>query len=192
MVKDNSQDNAQDSLWRQVIKSVNPLAPNKRAFYTRLTRGASTSATKQKTAAPLKFPFKSPSKPPLNPSSKPSPKPPAQKPILQKLDPNELRRVAKRNEPLRLRLDLHGQTLAQAKPQLQQFISSAWGAGHKYVLVITGKGVRGQGALRREVPIWLAESDLAALVVGYELARSADGGDGAFYVRLRKFPLNKN
>jgi len=65
------------------------------------------------------------------------------------------------------------------------------------VLVITGKGAPPQaptsfyeeeerGVLRNAVPRWLAEPDLAPLVVSFAPAPRPLGGDGALYVRLRK------
>jgi DNA-nicking Smr family endonuclease len=55
------------------------------------------------------------------------------------------------------------------------------------VLVVTGKGAgEGGGILRRSLPEWLSEPDLAASVVACLPARPEDGGAGAFYVRLAK------
>ena len=57
------------------------------------------------------------------------------------------------------------------------------------MLVITGKGGRGQaerGVLRRQVPHWLALPEFRDLVIGFEDAHIAHGGEGALYVRLRR------
>jgi DNA-nicking Smr family endonuclease len=43
-----------------------------------------------------------------------------------------------------------------------------------------------RGVLRRQVPLWLALPDLRSLVVGFEEAHVAHGGEGALYVRLRR------
>jgi DNA-nicking Smr family endonuclease len=66
-------------------------------------------------------------------------------------------------------------------------------AGHKVVLVITGKGggpgyayMDERGILRRMVPQWLAMPDVRHLVVGYEEAHTTHGGSGALYVRIRR------
>ena len=58
------------------------------------------------------------------------------------------------------------------------------------VLVITGKGTRGgdfeRGVLRRQIPFWLRSPQLRDAVLGFETAGPAHGGDGAFYVLLRR------
>lgn len=92
------------------------------------------------------------------------------------------------------RIDLHGLTLASAKSELTGFILSARAAGHRLVLVITGKG-RGDlgplpvraGALRHEVPHWLHMPPLAGAVLQVVPAHVRHGGGGAYYVYLRRF-----
>jgi DNA-nicking Smr family endonuclease len=58
------------------------------------------------------------------------------------------------------------------------------------LLVITGKGTRSaeeeRGVLRRQVPLWLRSPQLRETVLGFETAGPAHGGEGAFYVRLRR------
>jgi DNA-nicking Smr family endonuclease len=36
------------------------------------------------------------------------------------------------------------------------------------------------------LPIWLSEPNLAPLVAGWDVAAQGHGGDGAFYLRLRR------
>ena len=91
------------------------------------------------------------------------------------------------------RLDLHGMTLAAAQPRLMQFILSCHGNGLRLVLVITGKG-RGDhgplptrpGALRHQVPHWLHSPPLSAVVQQVDAAPFRHGGEGAYYVYLRR------
>jgi DNA-nicking Smr family endonuclease len=40
--------------------------------------------------------------------------------------------------------------------------------------------------LRRQVPLWLGLPELRDVVVGFEEAHIAHGGEGALYVRLRR------
>ena len=67
------------------------------------------------------------------------------------------------------------------------------------MLVITGKGgeepadalgslmgERQRGVIRRNVPHWLEEPDLRAVVLSYTQASPRHGGAGALYVQLRK------
>lgn len=88
---------------------------------------------------------------------------------------------------------------ADAHDSLVAFLNRAFANGYRTVLVITGKGVaddgrrdhdhdldRGpRGVLKRNVPRWLAEPDLARLVVSYTEAHVRHGGGGALYIHLK-------
>ena len=78
---------------------------------------------------------------------------------------------------------------------------SCHGRGLRWVLVITGKGSRRSrdddsvgfsiggsepGVLKRNVPMWLAEPELRAIVVSFATAAIPHGGEGALYIQLRK------
>ena len=80
------------------------------------------------------------------------------------------------------KLDLHGYRVEPAYRALQRFLMRAHGMGQRVVLVVTGKG----GALRDSFPRWLGESEFRNLVVGISAAHAKHGGDGAFYVALKK------
>jgi DNA-nicking Smr family endonuclease len=80
------------------------------------------------------------------------------------------------------RLDLHGHTQDAAYNALSRFLARAQDAGHRTVLVITGKS----GVLRGQVPRWLNAAPNRSRVLSFAQARSADGGAGALYVLLKK------
>lgn len=93
------------------------------------------------------------------------------------------------------RIDLHGMTLSQAHPALIGFISSAYAANRRLVLVITGKGkVRDDydpvparfGILRHQVPQWLSLPPIGQMVMQAIPAHLKHGGHGAYYVYLRR------
>ncbi|MDQ7261727.1 Smr/MutS family protein [Paracoccus sp. PS-1] len=93
------------------------------------------------------------------------------------------------------RIDLHGMTLAVAQPVLTRFILQARADGRRLVLVITGKGREGgpdaplpvrPGALRHNVPHWLHMPPLNAAVLQVRPAHRRHGGEGAYYVYLRR------
>jgi DNA-nicking Smr family endonuclease len=80
------------------------------------------------------------------------------------------------------RLDLHGLTQDDAYRALLGFLIRAQTDGQKLVLVITGKG----GVLRSQLPLWLGQPDMRALVGGINQAHVKHGGAGAFYVLLKQ------
>jgi DNA-nicking Smr family endonuclease len=81
---------------------------------------------------------------------------------------------------------------------LMVFLQRAQSEGHRYVLVITGKGnakrrddettswADGAGVLKRAVPHWLEEPAFRQLVVGFGPAHVRHGGGGALYIRMRR------
>ncbi|MBT8153610.1 Smr/MutS family protein [Epibacterium ulvae] len=93
------------------------------------------------------------------------------------------------------KLDLHGMRIDTAHPSLTRFILSAQASGKRLVLVITGKGKDRdepgpmpvpRGVLRHKVPQWLALPPLAQAVLQVTPAHLSHGGDGAYYVYLRR------
>ncbi|HLG90255.1 MAG TPA: Smr/MutS family protein [Alphaproteobacteria bacterium] len=86
------------------------------------------------------------------------------------------------------RIDLHGMTQSEAFGALLGFVESSARAGRRALLVITGKGAVGQGGgvLRRSLPGWLASSPLARRILTVTPAHARHGGDGAYYVLLRR------
>ena len=93
------------------------------------------------------------------------------------------------------RIDLHGMTLDRAHPALNRFILTAQASGKRLVLVITGKGKHRDdggpiptkfGVLRHQVPQWLRMAPLAGLVMQVSESHIRHGGQGAYYVYLRR------
>lgn len=93
------------------------------------------------------------------------------------------------------RLDLHGLTSDRAHAVLTGFVLRAHDAGHRLVLVITGKGrppgedsltPHRHGVLRHSLPHWLAAPPLASCILQILPAHRSHGGGGAYYVYLRR------
>ncbi len=126
--------------------------------------------------------------------TKPRPRGPVPEPMPVQVDragtPGVDRRTAERLRrgllPIEGRIDLHGMDQAQAHIALAGFITHHWKLGARCVLVITGKGTRGEGVLKRAVPRWLTDPPLAARVLSFGQARPGDGGAGALYILLRR------
>jgi DNA-nicking Smr family endonuclease len=165
-------------LWETVTRSVKPL--RKRAPKVVL------DVADQMPPAP-----RGPRKIAVKSASLPPPTKPVALPPLSSLDRRTKQKIARGKREIDGRIDLHGHTQQEAHAALLRFLRSAQGKGGKVVLVITGKGVRGEhgrerGVLRRQVPLWLALPEFRELVVGFDEAAIGHGGEGALYVRLRK------
>ena len=128
-------------------------------------------------------------------------------PELAAFDRKNARRLRDGRIEIEGRVDLHGMRQDEAHGALVRFLVSAQGQGKKWVLVITGKGAprrtgwfgddgepaggsdpvsSSRGIIRRNVPRWLQEPQLRAVVVSHTTAAPQHGGEGAMYVELRK------
>ena len=131
----------------------------------------------------------------------PVPKPPSVPSVVDGFDRKRLKRIATGRIEIEGRLDLHGLREAEAHMQLRGFLRQAQAQGRRTVLIITGKGRidddptapfdfgadrTPRGVLKRNVPRWLSEPDLAGLVVSFATAHARHGGEGALYVHLRR------
>ncbi len=124
-----------------------------------------------------------------NRSEAPAPARPGAPPSLALLGRRMRRNLARRKHDIDARLDLHGLTQSEAHAALLRFLRDASAREAKLVLVITGKGGRGEserGVLKRQVPQWLALPEFRTFVIGFEAAGVRHGGEGALYVRLRR------
>ena len=81
--------------------------------------------------------------------------------------------------PIEEEIDLHGMTVDEALPKVDEFLHGAYEAGLYRVWVIHGKGT---GILRREVKNFLRKHPL---VSSQRTAESNSGGMGATEVELR-------
>ena len=179
--------NAGAAAWQRLTASTKPLARESRNRYV---------ATPSPQGAALRAKAKIKTK--VKGSSNADPPPPPTKLPLSTatggtgaapqsaLMPRTRRRLARGTLPIEARLDLHGLSLAEAERALSAFVAQARGQGHAWLLVITGKGVRGEGKLRRALPEWLDRGALAGQIVEYGPSAPNHGGDGAFYLRVRR------
>jgi len=169
------------TLWHAVAKTTKPLK-RKRAHKAADADEALAGASPPKAAAATKT---TPAAPAKTSVAKPV-APPALAPIGRR----DKARLARGRHDIDARIDLHGMTQARAHRALLAFLHRAHADGAMFVLVITGKGRLGgeereTGVLRRQVPHWLELPEFRSIVVGYEQAHIAHGGEGALYVRVR-------
>jgi DNA-nicking Smr family endonuclease len=168
-------------LWTHVTKAITPLR----------TEAVSPAGDGLAETADVSLPKKHPPKfsKPAAPAKAvaaplpPKPSAPAMEPLTRRMK----QRVARGKHQIDARLDLHGFTQHEAHAALLRFLRSANARDARLVLVITGKGRGGEiGVLRRQVPQWLGLPEFRDLVIGFEDAAIAHGGEGALYVRVRR------
>ena len=121
---------------------------------------------------------------------------PSMLPADKAVDPSIRKKLGRGRIEIDGRIDLHGMTQTEARGALHRFVHARWQRGDRTILVITGKGAKTEydyiaamserGILRTMLPIWLSEPSLAPMVSGWSVAARGHGGEGAWYVRLRR------
>ncbi|PPR78769.1 MAG: hypothetical protein CFH06_00663 [Alphaproteobacteria bacterium MarineAlpha3_Bin5] len=106
------------------------------------------------------------------------------------LDKRTKARIGKGLMRFTAKLDLHGLTQNEARSCLERFLFKHRDLDGQLVLVITGKGRNKPGVLRDSLPSWLSEYPINQFVRAYSYAHPKNGGDGAFYVALRRKKLS--
>ncbi|MDH3338906.1 MAG: Smr/MutS family protein [Gammaproteobacteria bacterium] len=96
-----------------------------------------------------------------------------------------MRKLARGRFSVQAEIDLHGMTVAEARPRLSDFIADCAKQGLLCVRVVHGKGL-GSGhkgpVLKNSVNAWLRKWNT---VLAFVSARQVDGGTGAIYVLLQ-------
>ena len=171
--------------WARLTASANPLTGDTRNRH--LPTRAEKKSSPAKTTPPLKTKSTPPAHSPSEPRAPSTAPPVGRKPTPQDdLQLRTRRRLSRGTIALDGKIDLHGRTLAEAEAALAGFVKRAQSQHQVWLLVVTGKGARGEGKLRRALPEWLDRGALAGRVVEYGPAAPNHGGGGAFYLRLRR------
>lgn len=167
----------EQQLWRLVLRTVRPARGR-----TAETGPAPESGPGAAPETPFPIRPASPKAPPKRVAASDAAAPKGPWPI----EPNRRRRIVRERDPIESRLDLHGLDQDAARARLLTFLLRAQAEGLRAVLVITGKGTRGEGVLRRRIADWLADPALDGVVAGAAPADRRHGGDGALYVALKR------
>ena len=97
-----------------------------------------------------------------------------------------MRMLTRGSYAIQAEIDLHGMTLAEAKPRLDKFVHRCASNDKLCIRIVHGKGL-GSGergpVLKRGVDRWLRKWDA---VLAFVSARQVDGGTGAVYVLLKQ------
>ena len=96
------------------------------------------------------------------------------------------------------KLDLHGLSLDEANASVKKFVINSFQNGYKKLLIVTGKGLRSKidqnpylsremNVLKNSVPEYIKnDNDLYSVITKIQKAEQRDGGEGAFYIFLKK------
>ena len=180
-------------LWTAVAATIDPL---RRKRLLKMAGG------------PLPMPEPVAEKPPAPPAApeKPrrrfqvpsyqAPMPPHGKIPDRALEPSIKKKVVRGRIDIDGTIDLHGMRQDEARFALHRFIQARAFRGDRTILVITSKGQKTiddytlamteRGVLRTMLPVWLSEPSLSPMVSGWTVAARGHGGEGAWYVRLRR------
>ena len=95
-------------------------------------------------------------------------------------------------------IDLHGYTLEEANRSIENFITQSYEDGINKLIVVTGKGLHSQNEkdpyvsknlsiLKYSVPEFISNNQsLMKIIHEMQDAKIEDGGEGAFYILLKK------
>ena len=119
---------------------------------------------------------------------------------LEKIDLKK--RIKKRSFLIDKKIDFHGKSLVESEDQFNNIIMESYNSGHRCLLFVTGKGLFKSknykesdkprlyyGIIRSSFVQWAKSQKFSKYILSFEQASTEHGGDGAFYVYLRK---NKN
>ena len=100
------------------------------------------------------------------------------------------------------KIDFHGKSLLESEEQFNNTIIESYNSGQRCLLFVTGKGLFKSknyeesykpklyhGIIRASFIEWARSKKFSKYILSFEQASIEHGGDGAFYVYLRK---NKN
>ena len=103
------------------------------------------------------------------------------------------------NKFKKISCDLHGYSLEEANKKVSNLIKNCYKNGTKKIIIITGKGLHSKnekdpyvskdlGILKYSVREYINSNDeLMRLINEIKEASVEDGGEGAFYIFLKKF-----
>ena len=112
--------------------------------------------------------------------------------------PNKDKDIKKNNINKIKSIDLHGYSLVEANETISDFIEKAYIEGFNKLIIVTGKGLHSEnekdpygskdlGILKYSVPEFIkGNQDLMKKIVEIKNANIQDGGEGAFYIYLKK------
>ena len=112
--------------------------------------------------------------------------------------PNKDYKLKKKNNYKIKSIDLHGYTLEEANKSIRNFINKSYEENVNKLIIVTGKGIHSNNEkdpyvskefsiLKHSVPEFIKKNiELVKKISEIKVANIEDGGDGAFYIYLKK------
>ena len=112
--------------------------------------------------------------------------------------PNKDYKPKKKNNYKINSIDLHGYTLEEANKSIEDFINKSYEEGINKLIVVTGKGLHSKNEkdpyvskdlsiLKYSVPEFIKKNiELMKKISEIKSAKIDDGGEGAFYIYLKR------
>ena len=112
--------------------------------------------------------------------------------------PNKDLKLKKEKYYISKSIDLHGYTLEEANKSIEDFINKSYEEGINKLIVVTGKGLHSNNEknpyvskefsiLKYSVPEFIKKNmELLKKISEIKAANIEDGGDGAFYIYLKR------
>ena len=176
--------NSEEDFFTKQMKGVKPLKKNNRVIKdTRITKKKILKKTPNtKTKTETKKLIKTTQQPKLD---------------LEKI--NLKKGIKKGSFKIDKKIDFHGLSLLESEEIFIKTISQCYEKGLRCLLFVTGKGLYKSthhqneespklyhGVIRSAFTGWVKSKNLSKFILSYEIASIEHGGDGAFYVYLRK------
>ena len=120
----------------------------------------------------------------------------------EKLPDKDFKNLEKKIKKIRS-IDLHGFALDEANKTIEKFINKAFYENINKLIIVTGKGLHSEneknpyvskdlGILKYSVPEFISNNaSLMSMINEITDAKVEDGGEGAFYIYLKKNNLTK-
>ena len=112
--------------------------------------------------------------------------------------PDKEANYQKKKRQKNISFDLHGYSLDEANKRVKNLIHNAYNKEVSKLIIVTGKGIHSENdknpyvskdlsILKNSVPRYIEENeDLMNMISEIQEAKNEDGGNGAFYIFLKK------
>lgn len=111
---------------------------------------------------------------------------------INQISKKDLKNIKNNKKHIDAILDLHGETSKNAEILLNNFVQRSYLQGKRLLIIITGKGNNslekqdGLGILKSMFLNWVNSEYASKYIVSFSNANSIHGGEGAYYLVLRK------